>query len=116
LLVLAAAGAADAISAVFRGVILQTATPDAMRGRLQGIFIAVVAGGPRLGDLESGAAASLLSLQGAVVSGGVAVLVGVAALAAAVPSFRRYQPRLHTQEHPYPPREADTEVVPEPGP
>jgi MFS family permease len=115
LLVLAAAGAADAISAVFRGVILQTATPDAMRGRLQGVFIAVVAGGPRLGDLESGAAASVLSLQGAVVSGGVAVLVGVAVLAAAVPSFRRYQPRLHTQEHPFPPREAEAEVVPEPG-
>ncbi len=90
LVVLAISGAADAISAVFRGVILQTATPDAMRGRLQGVFIVVVVGGPRLGDLESGAAASVLSLPGAVVSGGLAVLVGVAVLAAAVPSFRRY--------------------------
>jgi MFS family permease len=114
LLVLVVSGAADGVSAVFRGVILQTATPDAMRGRLQGVFIAVVAGGPRLGDLESGAAASLLSLQGAVVSGGVAVLVGVAALAAAVPSFRRYRPERRSQEHPFP-READTEVVAEPG-
>jgi MFS family permease len=94
LIVLAVSGAADAISAVFRGVILQTATPDAMRGRLQGVFIVVVSGGPRLGDLESGAAASFLSLSGAVVSGGIAVLVGVAALAAAVPSFRRYKPNL----------------------
>ena len=94
LIVLAASGAADAISAVFRGVILQTATPDAMRGRLQGVFIVVVSGGPRLGDLESGAAASVLSLSGAVVSGGIAVLVGVAVLAAAVPSFRRYRPSL----------------------
>ena len=92
LLVLAVSGAADAISAVFRGVILQTATPDHMRGRLQGVFIVVVSGGPRLGDLESGLAASVFPLPGAVVSGGVAVLVGVAVLAAAVPSFRRYRP------------------------
>jgi MFS family permease len=106
LIVLTVSGAADAISAVFRGVILQTATPDAMRGRLQGVFIVVVSGGPRLGDLESGAAASLFSLQGAVLSGGIAVLVGVAVLAAAVPSFRRYQPRLHDEPRPYPPTEA----------
>ena len=92
LLVLAVSGAADAISAVFRGVILQTATPDHMRGRLQGVFIVVVSGGPRLGDLESGLAASVFPLPGAVVSGGIAVLVGVAVLAAAVPSFRRYRP------------------------
>ena len=70
-----------------------------MRGRLQGVFIVVVAGGPRLGDLESGAAASFLSLQGTVLSGGIAVLVGVAVLAAAVPSFRRYQPNLRDEPH-----------------
>ena len=92
LVLLAVSGAADAISAVFRSVILLTATPDAMRGRLQGVFIVVVSGGPRLGDLESGAASAVFSLPGAVVSGGIAVLVGVAALAAAVPSFRRYRP------------------------
>jgi MFS family permease len=90
LIVLVVAGAADAISAVFRGVILQTATPDALRGRLQGVFIVVVSGGPRLGDLESGVAASIFTLPGAVVSGGIAVLIGVGVLAAAVPSFRRY--------------------------
>ena len=106
LIVLTVSGAADAISAVFRGVILQTATPDAMRGRLQGVFIVVVSGGPRLGDLESGAAASIFSLQGAVLSGGLAVLVGVAVLAAAVPSFRRYRPRLHDEPRPYPPTQA----------
>jgi MFS family permease len=95
LILLTAAGAADAISAVFRGVILQTATPDAMRGRLQGVFVVVVSGGPRLGDLESGVAASVFALPGAIVSGGIVVLLGVAALAAAVPSFRRYKPDLH---------------------
>ncbi len=100
LLLLALAGAADAISAVFRGVILQTATPDAMRGRLQGVFTVVVAGGPRIGDLESGVAASIFSLGGAVVSGGVVVLVGVAALAAAVPTFRRFKPDLYPPDPP----------------
>ena len=55
----------------------------------------MVSGGPRLGDLESGAASAVLSLPGAVISGGIAVLIGVAALAAAVPSFRRYRPPLH---------------------
>jgi hypothetical protein len=54
------------------------------------VFIVVVSGGPRLGDLESGVAASIFTLPGAVVSGGIAVLIGVGVLAAAVPSFRRY--------------------------
>ena len=51
---LAVAGAADLISAVYRQTILQTYAPDEMRGRMQGVFIAVVAGGPRLGDLRAG--------------------------------------------------------------
>ena len=55
LALLAGAGAADMVSAVFRTAILQTAAPDAMRGRLGGVFIVVVAGGPRLGDARSGA-------------------------------------------------------------
>ena len=51
---LAFAGAADLVSAVFRQTILQTYAPDEMRGRMQGVFIAVVAGGPRLGDVRAG--------------------------------------------------------------
>ena len=53
-LFLALAGGSDSVSSVFRQTILQSATPDDMRGRLQGIFIVVVAGGPRLGDLVLG--------------------------------------------------------------
>lgn len=120
LIVLTVSGAADAISAVFRGVILQTATPDAMRGRLQGVFIVVVSGGPRLGDLESGAAASIFSLPAAVISGGIAVLVGVAVLAAAVPSFRRfrsYPPSPHETPRAYPlPETAAAELTADPDP
>lgn len=93
LLCLAVAGAADAVSAVFRSTILQEATPDAMRGRLGGVFIVVVAGGPRLGDVESGSVAALTSVQTSVVSGGLACIVGVLALASAVPAFVRFDAR-----------------------
>ncbi|MBK5306062.1 MAG: MFS transporter [Frankiaceae bacterium] len=93
LLMLAAAGCADMISAVFRSSILQAAAPDEMRGRLGGVFIVVVAGGPRLGDGRAGLSAEVGGLEGAVVSGGVAVVVLTAACAAAVPRFRRYDVR-----------------------
>jgi MFS family permease len=91
---LAIAGAADMVSAIFRNAILQISTPDALRGRLNGVFIAVVAGGPRLGDVEAGAVAALTSSQVSVVSGGFACIVGVVLLALAVPSFARYEPPL----------------------
>jgi MFS family permease len=68
---LAISGGADAVSAVFRQTILQTATPDSMRGRLQGVFIVVVAGGPRLGDLVLGAEASWLNEGLAALAGGL---------------------------------------------
>ena len=90
LLMLAAAGAADMVSAVFRSAILQAAAPDELRGRLGGVFIVVVAGGPRLGDGRAGLGATLVGPQGAIVAGGLVVIGLTAACAAAVPSFRRY--------------------------
>ena len=93
LLLLAGAGAADMVSAVFRTAILQTAAPDAMRGRLGGVFIVVVAGGPRLGDARSGGSASLFGLQEAVVMGGVLVIVLTVLVAALVPRFVAYDSR-----------------------
>ena len=91
LLMLAVAGCADMISAVFRSTILQSATPDALRGRLQGVFIVVVAGGPRLGDVESGSVASAFSERVSIVSGGLLCCVGVVLLAMLFPSFARYR-------------------------
>jgi MFS family permease len=93
LLLLAVAGAADMVSAIFRNTILQVATPDSLRGRLQGVFIVVVAGGPRVGDVEAGTVASVFSVQASVVSGGLLCLAGVAALAAAYRGFARYDAR-----------------------
>lgn len=90
LVMLAIAGAADMVSAIFRNTILQVATPDSLRGRLQGVFIVVVAGGPRFGDVEAGTVASLAGTEFAVVSGGLACLVGLVALSAKFRSFARY--------------------------
>jgi MFS family permease len=90
LVLLAVAGAADMVSAIFRNTILQVATPDALRGRLQGVFIVVVTGGPRIGDVEAGSVAAALGTQFSVVSGGLACMAGVGILAALFPSFARY--------------------------
>lgn len=96
-LLLALAGAADNVSAVFRTTILQAATPDEFRGRLQGIFTVVVAGGPRLGDVESGTVAAIAGETFSIVSGGIACIVVTAVLVARVPTFLRYDAR-----HPVP--------------
>jgi MFS family permease len=90
LALLAVAGCADVVSAVFRSTILQVATPDALRGRLQGVFIVVVTGGPRLGDVESGSVASVFGERVSIVSGGLLCIVGIGALTAAFPRFARY--------------------------
>jgi predicted MFS family arabinose efflux permease len=89
LVLLAAAGCADVISAVFRSTIIQLAVPDALRGRLAGLQIAVVAGGPRVGDLEAGAVATAFGNTVSVVSGGLGCIAGALLLARALPGFRR---------------------------
>lgn len=87
---LAGTGAADEISAIFRSSMLLTAAPDEMRGRLQGIFMVVVTGGPRLGDLYAGLLASLVALWFPPVLGGACIAVLVLVILRAVPRFRRY--------------------------
>jgi MFS family permease len=89
LILLALAGWADVVSAVFRNTILQSTVPDELRGRLSAIQIAVVQGGPRLGDLESGAVAEAAGLRFSVVSGGLACMAGAAVLSLVLPGFRR---------------------------
>ncbi|WP_347059330.1 MFS transporter [Blastococcus sp. HT6-30] len=86
-LFLAVAGAGDMVSAVLRSAMLQLAAPDDMRGRMQGVFLVVVAGGPRLGDLRAGALASATGVTVAMVSGGVVVVLAMVAVALLVPSF-----------------------------
>ena len=90
LFMLALAGAADVVSAVFRNTILQLSVPDGLRGRLSSVHIAVVTGGPQLGDAEAGAVAALTSPRFSVVSGGLACIVGVLVLLRLVPELARY--------------------------
>jgi MFS family permease len=87
---LAVAGAADLVSAVYRQTILQTYAPDAMRGRMQGVFIAVVAGGPRLGDVRAGGTAAATSTTFSWVGGGLACIAVVAVAGVLVRPFWRY--------------------------
>ncbi|MDX6346403.1 MAG: hypothetical protein QOF84_1193 [Streptomyces sp.] len=88
---LALAGVADMVSMVFRGAILQSVATDDMRGRMQGVFTVVVAGGPRLADLFHGTAGSALGTRPAVTAGGLLVVATMLGLAVAVPAFRRYR-------------------------
>lgn len=84
-------GAADMSSAAFRQTMLLSAASDEVRGRLQGIFIVVVAGGPRVADVAHGSAAALVGTATAAAGGGVLVVVLVVVAAFAVPSFVRYR-------------------------
>jgi predicted MFS family arabinose efflux permease len=88
---LAIAGGADVVSAVFRSTILQTLVPDALRGRLSAIHIGVVTSGPRVGDVEAGTVAALAGVEFSVVSGGVACLVGIALIGWLMPRFTAYR-------------------------
>ncbi|MDH6243050.1 MFS transporter [Mycobacterium sp. OTB74] len=88
---LAIGGAADMVSAAFRSTILQEAATDEMRGRLQGVFTVVVAGGPRIADAVHGAAAAIMGTTAAAAGGGALVVIGVLISVIVVPAFVRYQ-------------------------
>jgi MFS family permease len=93
LLFLAAAGAADNVSAVLRGAILWNVTPDWIRGRVSGIEFAQVAATPALGNVEAGVVASLTSLRFSIVSGGLACIAGTVLIILAVPALIHYDAR-----------------------
>jgi hypothetical protein len=90
-LMLVIGGAADMASAAFRMSMLQASASDAVRGRLQGVFIVVVAGGPRIADVAHGGAAAVVGTAATAAGGGVLVVVLVIVAALAVPVFVRYR-------------------------
>jgi MFS family permease len=92
LVLLAIAGAADSFSAVCRTTIMQRIAPNELRGRLTSLYFMVVAGGPYLGDVETGVVANAFGAEVAIISGGILCLVGLGAAAAAFPSVWRYRP------------------------
>ncbi|GAA3385183.1 MFS transporter [Cryptosporangium minutisporangium] len=89
---LAVAGAADVVTVVYRGAILQLTTPDAYRGRISGLDFVVGSGGPQLGNARAGTVASVSGPATAAVLGGAACVLGAFALAAAAPALARYHP------------------------
>jgi len=84
-------GAADMASAAFRQTMLQSAASDDVRGRLQGVFIVVVAGGPRIADVTHGATAAVAGTAVTVAGGGILVVILTVIAAFAVPVFWRYR-------------------------
>lgn len=88
-LFLAGAGAADMISMILRGLVVQLTTPDEYRGRISAVNAMFVIGGPMLGQFESGVVAGVVSPQFSVVSGGVACILATLAIAACVPGLLR---------------------------
>jgi MFS family permease len=94
LLFLAIAAGADVISAVLRSAMLQVLTPDSLRGRVSSIHVLVVTGGPRIGDVEATAVASVIGPAGSVVAGGVLTLMGLGLIHLGMPEFARLELRL----------------------
>ncbi|QAY73383.1 MFS transporter [Agromyces protaetiae] len=90
---LAGTGASDEVSAIFRSTMLLTAAPDEMRGRLQGVFMVVVTGGPRIGDLYAGILASIATLWFPPLLGGLVIMVAVGVILRVLTSFREYDAR-----------------------
>jgi hypothetical protein len=90
-LLLALAGAADVTSAILRNTIIQTATPDELRGRVTAIHVLSSAGGPRIGDMRAAVMATMFGPAGALVIGGAAAVAGVLAVARFVPDLRHYR-------------------------
>jgi MFS family permease len=93
---LAIAGAGDMVSGIFRMSMLQSVVDDAMRGRLDGVAMAVWATGPALGDVESGVVATLTNVRFSVVSGGVLCVLGAGLIRLLAPQIDRYDARAPT--------------------
>ncbi|MGO1048921.1 MFS transporter [Crossiella sp. CA198] len=94
LVCLVLAGVFDMISGLFRSVIWNQSIPDELRGRLAGIELLSYSAGPMLGNARAGLMAQWTGVPTAIISGGLLCTAGVAALAAALPKFRRYDARI----------------------
>jgi predicted MFS family arabinose efflux permease len=78
---LAVAGAADTVSVISRGALVQLATPDDYRGRVSAVEDVVGMAGPYLGNFRAGLVAGVTSAGFAAVSGGLLCVLGIVAVA-----------------------------------
>ena len=111
---LAAAGAFDMVSALFRFVIWNQTIPNHLRGRLAGLEMISYTSGPKLGDAEAGIVASFYGLQTSIVSGGILCVVGTIIVSLLIPKFIKYDGRegLKTKEIEEAERDAETRILP----
>ncbi|MEU9777045.1 MFS transporter [Streptomyces sp. NPDC047968] len=93
LLCLAVAGAGDMLSGLGRSTIWNQTVPEELRGRLAGIEVLSYSVGPQLGQVRAGAMAGWTGTRPAVWSGGLACVVSVGLLAAALPKLLTYDAR-----------------------
>jgi len=90
---LAISGAGDTTSAILRSTINQLSTPDELRGRMSSINAVFTSSGPQLGQFESGLVAAWLGTEASAMTGGLATLIILAAVAACFPAIRQFQIR-----------------------
>jgi MFS family permease len=90
---LALAGAADAVSGMFRMTLWNQTIPDSLRGRMAGIEMVSYTSGPLLGHVEAGLVAAAFSVRTSVISGGVLCVVGVLLCGLLLPRFVAYDAR-----------------------
>jgi MFS family permease len=109
LTLLAVAGAADTVTVVLRGAIVQMATPDPLRGRITAAEFVVGAGGGQLGNLEAGALGTLTSPVISTLAGGLVTVAAVIVIGLGLPAFTRYRAP-GTREHDSPPQAAAAEA------
>jgi MFS family permease len=95
---LAVGGGADMVSMVLRGTILQVAATDEMRGRMQGVYTVVVAGGPRVADLLHGTIGAAAGTTAATTGGGILVVVALGIAVTMLPAFWRYRAPLESDK------------------
>jgi MFS family permease len=120
LVLLALSGAADLSSTVLRGTIVQTETPDHLRGRVTSVYVMTVSAGPRIGDIRATTLASVIGAQASVVTGGLICIVGVLLVARAFPELVAHRVRLRGEREPRTPAapsdESPAAAAPRPGP
>jgi hypothetical protein len=90
-------GATDEVSAIFRVSMLQTVVPDELRGRIGGLFLSVVGGGPRLGDVYAGVMAAIIGLWAGPVFGGIGIVVAMFILLRLTPKFRNFEAKTSSE-------------------
>ena len=93
-------GAADAVSTIIRNTIRQLQTPDHIRGRMTSINQIFFQGGPQLGEVEAGAVAQLFGAPAAIISGGIACVLGMSLIVRKWPALLTYNGDEHLQTTP----------------